>query len=389
LNARKIAFKTMVRAMFREHELHSKKNFQFIKLLIRAFVENNWSFLEFLLHFENAVFEIKHEIKDTYISALVPSSSRKSARDSLQKKTRRIINSICMQIMGLFKNYTVSGNDTHSQSMAIASLWPGMAIADKEISEMKLLLSNCIANVTAEEALFLDLTGEGFIKLREQTFLAIVESGGTTEKLFRENQTEATIKHLEDLIGLRLEKVFSFRSEPARERMLRFLKDFYESHFRRNHQPLPLGTTESYDGVAAVPILLAGESSTVQDNVPETNAALADNDNAINDLIVSTEVLDLDSKSRKRKAIVPYDKDFRLRKKKDGGGGGGLIPIGGGGGGINPRGGGNAKLGIGAFLLGGLTLYSFANFFALIIFTSPVNVSRDFNILKIDNGSKS
>ena len=104
-----------------------------------------------------------------------------------------------MQIMGLFKNYTVSGDDTHSQSMAIASLWPGMAIADKEISEMKLLLSNCIANVTAEEALFLDL------KLREQTFLAIVESGGTLEKLFRENKTEATIKHLEDSIALRME----------------------------------------------------------------------------------------------------------------------------------------------------------------------------------------
>ena len=66
--------------------------------------------------------------------------------------------------------------------------------------------------------------------------------------------------------------------------------------------------------MAAVPILSAGESSTVQDNVPETNAALADNNNAINALIVSTEVLDLDSIPTKRKAddqIVPWDKYLR------------------------------------------------------------------------------
>jgi hypothetical protein len=133
LNARKIAFKTMVRAMFRDQDLISKENFQCIKLLIRVFVENNWSFLEFLLHFEIAVFEIKDNIKDTCISALVPFTSRTATVNILRKRTRRIINSIFMQIMGLFKNYIVSGDDTHSQSMAIASLWPGMAITDMEI----------------------------------------------------------------------------------------------------------------------------------------------------------------------------------------------------------------------------------------------------------------
>jgi hypothetical protein len=85
---------------------------------------NNWSFLEFLLYFEKAVFEI---IKDTCTATV----------NILRKRTRIIINSICVQIMGLFKNCIVSGDDTHSQSMAIASLWPGMTNADVEITKMK------------------------------------------------------------------------------------------------------------------------------------------------------------------------------------------------------------------------------------------------------------
>jgi hypothetical protein len=104
-----------------------------------------------------------------------------------------------------------------------------------------------------------------------------------------------------------------------------------------------LGTTESFDGVAALPIFSAGgESSTVQDKVPESNSALADNDNAINALIIITELLDVDSKPRKRKAddqIVPWNKDFRLRKKIEGGGGG----VGGGGSGRYGGGGGKCK----------------------------------------------
>ena len=127
----------------------------------------------------------------------------------------------------MFKNYTVSGDNTHLQLVAIASLWPGMTTTDKEMAEMKDLLSKCINNFTAEEA----LSGDGFISLREQTFLAIVESGGRLESLFRENRREASIKHLEGLIGVRLQKDFSFRSELARDRLFRFLKDFNESPF--------------------------------------------------------------------------------------------------------------------------------------------------------------
>ena len=243
-------------------------------------------------------------------------------RDSLQKKTRRKINSICVQIMELFKNYTASGDDTHLQSVAIASLWSAMTITDEEMTEMKTLLDQCIANVTAEEALFLDLSGEGCISLREQTFLAITESGGELESLFRNNQREASIKHLEDLIGVRLQKEFSFESELARVRSFRILQDFYESPLPRigtlvtvPHQSLSSGSMECYDGVAAVPPLVAGESA------PATN-----DENAINALINGTAVLALDPPERKRKTDdepVPWDKETRLRKKKDGGGGGG------------------------------------------------------------------
>jgi hypothetical protein len=197
-----------------------------------------------------------------------------------------------------------------------------MTITTEEMTEMKALLSQCIGNVTAEEALFLDLSGEGCISLREETFLAITESGGRLESLFRENRREDIIKHLEDLIGVRLEKKFSFKTELARDRLFLFLKDFYESPLQRNvklvtvhHQSLSSGTMEYYDGVATVPPFETVESA------PATN-----DENAINALIDGTAVLALDPQERKRKADdepVPWDKETRLRKKKDGGGGGG------------------------------------------------------------------
>ena len=331
----KESFIHVVRDMFAQEEKHCRRSHYYIRQLIHEMVKNNWSFLGFLLHFEKTAFQIKDEIKDE-ITSLVPYDKRKSTRDSLQKQTRRKVNSICVQIMELFKNYTASGNDTHLQSVAIASLWSAMTITDEEMTEMKTLLDQCIANVTAEEALFLDLSGEGCISLREQTFLAITESGGELESLFRNNQREASIKHLEDLIGVRLQKEFSFESELARVRSFRILQDFYESPLPRigtlvtvPHQSLSSGSMECYDGVAAVPPLVAGKSA------PATN-----DENAINALINGTAVLALDPPERKRKADdepVPWDKETRLRKKKDGGGGGG------GGSGRRSGGGGGGK----------------------------------------------
>ena len=209
LSDHKESFINVVRDMFAQEEKHCRRSHNYIRQLIHQMVVNNWSFLGFLLHFEKAAFQIKNEIK-VEVSSLVPYDSRKSARDSLQKKTRRKVNSICVQVMELFKNYAASGEDTHLQSVAIASLWSAMTITDEEMTGMKTLLSQCIANVTAEESLFLDLSGEGCISLREEMFLAIAESGGELERLFRSNQREASIKHLEDLIGVRVEKEFSF-----------------------------------------------------------------------------------------------------------------------------------------------------------------------------------
>ena len=321
LSDHKESFINVVRDMFAQEEKHCRRSHNYIRQLIHQMVVNNWSFLGFLLHFEKAAFQIKDEIK-VEVSSLVPYDSRKSARDSLQKKTRRKVNSICVQVMELFKNYAASGDDTHLQSVAIASLWSAMTITDEEMTGMKTLLSQCIANVTAEESLFLDLSGEGCISLREETFLAIAESGGELERLFRSNQREASIKHLEDLIGVRVEKEFSFKSEVAIARSLRILEDFYESPFRRigtlvtvPHQSLSSGTMECYDGVAAVPVppLVAIESA------PATYV-----ENPINVLMDDMAVLALEP--------VPFDKETRLRKtkgvvvvvgKRSGGGGGG------------------------------------------------------------------
>ena len=332
LSDHKESFINVVRDMFAQEEKHCRRSHNYIRQLIHQMVVNNWSFLGFLLHIEKAAFQIKDEIK-VEVSSLVPYDSRKSARDSLQKKTRRKVNSICVQVMELFKNYAASGEDTHLQSVAIASLWSAMTITDEEMTGMKTLLSQCIANVTAEESLFLDLSGEGCISLREETFLAIAESGGELERLFRSNQRDASIKHLEDLIGVRVEKEFSFKSEVARARSFRILEDFYESPFRRigtlvtvPHQSLSSGTMECYDGVAAVPVppLVAIESA------PATYV-----ENPINVLMDDMAVLALEP--------VPFDKETRLRKTKGGEkADGGVVAVvgkrsGGGGGGGGKR----------------------------------------------------
>ena len=307
----KEAFTNIVRGLFPTIEGNAQINHLSIRQLIVQMEHHNWNFLEFLLNFEKEVKCIMKEQKHP-LNALVPiaSSFHKKARDSLKKWTRKRINYISLQILELLQNFRIAGDDSSSQSLAISALWPERTLRDAEMTEMKRLLSLCIQNISAEDRLFLDLSGQNFISLREEVFSTILTSGGQVEDLFKKNEKEEGIKALEYSIGALLQKEFSFAvASGSRDRILRFLEDYYASPLPRLVAPVPV--TE--------------EQSTLL-SLPESVAAVLVDANVIDGLVE----LEIEDNIKKR-----------LRSKGEGGGrkGGG----GGGGGGRKGGGGGGGR----------------------------------------------
>jgi hypothetical protein len=241
----RLELKNMVQQYLLSEEKNDRSNFENAVYSIKMFSELGWSFQEYLISFEEMVLTLRKKLikeangkslsstnreEEEMVSAV---SALKAVKDRdflnstnstreemavvitqnvIDKNSESLITSNCPEIRNSYRQVrkfikTFSSNifdmfksfhdDPASNLLkaTIQRLWPQVTISEEEMEELILVLSQCIGKVTAEDSLFINLSGEGFLKLREQLFKVL--SSKEVWQHFKEGAKTECIKFLE------------------------------------------------------------------------------------------------------------------------------------------------------------------------------------------------
>jgi hypothetical protein len=183
----------MVKDYLISDEENARGNFEHILYSIKLFTELRWSFHDFFIGFEEMVMTVRKNllqdtppIQDSMVVAIKKVVIAKNREDRIATndpeinnsyiRARLFIKNFSSQIFELFQAFHRSKDALSDLPYSIAILFPLVSIRDDEMSDLISMLSDSIGQITAEDLLLINLSGKGFLKLREELFRHLTQS---------------------------------------------------------------------------------------------------------------------------------------------------------------------------------------------------------------------
>ena len=314
----------MVRDYLTSEEDNARGNFEHIFYSIQLFTESRWSFNDFFIGFEEMVMTVRKNlledtppIQDSMVVAIkkvVIAKNREGriAANDLEInnsyiRARQFIKNFSSQIFELFQAFHNCKDNPSDLPLSITKLFPLVTITKDEMSHLISMLGASIGQITAEDRLLINLSGKGFLKLREELYRHLTESLDVA-RCVHDNDKENCIKIVEEFITNEIGQKFSF-SKKNSERLWKFLGEFCQSTFPKSFKQSALSVQES----------CVIES-------PSTPLNLSTLSKSINEVGSSSLTLATDSKKRKERDFDTHlDSSasiaYVLRSRKDSSGG--------------------------------------------------------------------
>jgi hypothetical protein len=312
----------MVREYLTSDEENARGNFDHILYSIQLFTESRWSFHDFFIGFEEMVMTVRKNlledtppIQDSMVVAIkkvVIAKNREGriAANDLEInnsyiRARQFIKNFSSQIFELFQAFHNCKDPLSDLPLSITILFPLVTITKDEMSNLISMLGASIGQITAEDRLLINLSGKGFLKLREELYRHLTESLDVA-RCVHDNDKENCIKFVENFITTEIGQNFSF-SKINSERLWKFLGEFCQSTFPKSFKQSALSVQES----------CVIES-------PFTPLNLSTLSKSINEIGSSSLTLATDSKKRKERDFdTHFDSSsapplaYRLRSRED------------------------------------------------------------------------
>ncbi len=111
------------------------------------------------------------------------------------------------------------------------------------MSDLISLLRDCIGQITAEDHLLINLSGKGFLHLREELFKELT-SNWEVARCVLNNEKQRCINNVEKYIASVIKKEFSFGKKNS-ERIWKFLGEFYVDILPNSFKQSETSVTES------------------------------------------------------------------------------------------------------------------------------------------------
>ena len=272
----------MVKDYLISEEENARGNFDHIVHSIKLFKELGWSFHDFFIGFEEMVMTVRKNllegtplIQDSTVVAIkkvVISKSREGRiavnvpeTKNSYKRARQFITTFSLQIFELFQVFHKYKDTSLSDlSLSIAQLWPWVSITYEEMSDLISILRDCIGQINAEDQLLINLSGLGFLHLREELFKEFT-SNCELARCVLNNEKQSCINNVEKYIASVLKKEFSFGKRNS-ERMWKFLGEFYACNFTNSFkQSAPLILETSVTESSSTPLKLSSLTKSINE----------------------------------------------------------------------------------------------------------------------------
>ena len=199
----------------------------FLKILSH-FVNIQCSFQDFFLLLEKLILEVKKreniKLSDSEFFKRQSRSKQLTMKDDLQRSARKCMSSIGLKIFGFLKTFKEVGN-TAAQVDLITSFWPMATLSDSDLHAFQQSLAVVVSSVYAEDTLLVQLSTEGFQKVRKYLFFAIVQP--SVKKLFQLNELDKCIAEIERF----LKETCGYELQFSKEVVISLLTDYFNSSF--------------------------------------------------------------------------------------------------------------------------------------------------------------
>ena len=199
----------------------------FLKILSH-FVKIQCSFQDFFLLLEKLILQVKKRedinLSDSEFFKLQSRSKQLTMKDDLQRSARKCMSSIGLKIFGFLKTFKEVGN-TAAQVDLITSFWPMATLSDSDLHAFQQSLAVIVSSVYAEDTLLVQLSTEGFQKVRKYLFFAIVQP--SVKKLFQLNELDKCIAEIERFLNEKCGYELQF----SKEVVISLLTDYFNSSF--------------------------------------------------------------------------------------------------------------------------------------------------------------
>jgi hypothetical protein len=151
-------------------------------------------------------------------------SKQVTMKDDLQRSARKCMSSIGLKIFGFLKSFKEVGN-TAAQVDLITSFWPMATLSDSDLHAFQQSLAVIVSSVYAEDTLLVQLSTEGFQKVRKYLFFAIVQP--SVKKLFQLNELDKCIAEIERFLN----ETCGYELQFSKEVVISLLTDYFNSSF--------------------------------------------------------------------------------------------------------------------------------------------------------------
>jgi hypothetical protein len=160
------------------------------------------------------------------------------------RRARKFITTFSLQIFDLFQAFHKYKDAPSDLYLFIAQLWPWVPISYDEMSDLISLLRDCIGQITAEDHLLINLSGLGYLHLREELFKEELTSNCELARCVLMNEKQRCINIVEKYIASVIKKEFSFGKTKS-ERMWKFLGEYYADILPNSFKQPETSDTES------------------------------------------------------------------------------------------------------------------------------------------------
>lgn len=199
----------------------------FLKILSH-FVNIQCSFQDFFLLLEKLILQVKKRedinLSDSEFFKRQSRSKQLTMKDDLQRSARKCMSSIGLKIFGFLKTFKEVGNAA-AQVDLITSFWPMATLSDSDLHAFQQSLAVIVSSVYAEDTLLVQLSTEGFQKVRKYLFFAIVQP--SVKKLFQLNELDKCIAEIERFLNEKCDYELQF----SKEVVVSLLTDYFNSSF--------------------------------------------------------------------------------------------------------------------------------------------------------------
>ena len=230
----------MVKQYLDAEEKNSRSNFEYIVYSLKMFRNLGWTFHDFFISFEEMVMTIRKKLlQETKFGTIIMNRQLVKGREGIlmandpeihnsYRRARHFIKTFSLRIFDLVKAYKNWKDDGDADNLtnSIASLWPTVSIGTVEMRELISILQECIGQIRGEDLLFINLSGQGFLSLREE-FFRLFTSSHELARYVKDGAMVRGINFIENFFRREMSKEQFRFSEDNSNKVWKFLQDFY------------------------------------------------------------------------------------------------------------------------------------------------------------------